>query len=74
MQKIISLTFATLLTLVAVSFWFKPSVSQTVTSDRVQTISVSELHRNADMKSMPIQAVDDKSVEFTSPIFFDPAQ
>lgn len=73
MPKIISLTFAAVLTVVAASFWFKSSVPQTAASDRVQTTSVDDLQRKANVKSMPIQIVDDRSLEFTNPVI-DPAQ
>jgi len=70
MAKIFSLVFAAALTIVAASFWLKPGVSETAASTRpnpAAMVSLSELHRNADVKSMPIQNVDDKSFVFTDP-------
>ncbi|MGC1694156.1 MAG: hypothetical protein WA743_02705 [Pseudolabrys sp.] len=70
MSKIVSLVFAATLTVLAVSFWFKTSVTETAAGarpDRATTVSVYDLHRKADMNSMPATKIDDRSIIFTAP-------
>jgi len=68
MPKTLTVVVAAILTIVAVSFLFKSSVSQTVAGVRdhvATTISVQDMHRNADAKSMPVMKVNDRSFVFT---------
>ena len=68
MPKTLGLALAAILTIVAVSFMFKSSVSQTVAGARdnsALTISVQDMHRDADTKSMPVTKVNDRSFVFT---------
>jgi hypothetical protein len=67
MPKIVSLMFAATLTILAVGFWFKSSVTETIAGARPATVSVYDLHRKADMNSMPVTKIDDRSVIFTAP-------
>jgi hypothetical protein len=67
MYKIISLVLASVLTIVAAGFWLKSSVSETAAGSRpaAQGLSVDDIHRKANVKSLPIQKVADMSFVFT---------
>ena len=69
MPKIVNLAFAATLTILAVSIWLKTGVVETTASVRPDpaTVSVADLLREADMNSMPVTKIDDRSVIFTSP-------
>ena len=68
MYKIISLVLASVLTIVTAGFWLKSSVSETAAGSRpaaAQGLSVDDIHRKVNVKSLPVQKVADMSFVFT---------
>ena len=67
MSKIITLVLASVLAIVAAGFWLKSSVSETAAGSRstaANGLSVDDIHRKVDVKSLSVQKVDDKSFVF----------
>ena len=68
MSKIISLVLVSVLTIVAAGSWLKSGVSETAAGLRpaaAKGLSVDDIHRKADVKSLSVQKVVDMSFVFT---------
>ena len=67
MSKIVSVVFAAVLTVVAAGVWLKSSVSETEARARaepVKGLTLYDHHLLPGPKSLPMQAMDDKSFVF----------
>jgi hypothetical protein len=67
MSKIVSLVFAAVLPVVAVGVWLKSSVSETAArarSEPVKGLSLYDHDLKTDLKSLPLQKMDDRTFVF----------